>query len=219
MRLGLRLWRGSGRWVWWCCAEPLDAVAGRRSPRLRFARSWSRLTGLLMMDAELRLRPLSPRDEAIGRAAHDALGRDGYAFFLDYDAAEPWLEFVGRVDRQRRGIDLPSERVPAAFLVAWVGNEIVGRTSIRFELNDYLASAGGHIGYAVLTAHRRRGYATEILRQSLVIARSHGVDDVLLTCAVHNVGSRAVIQLCGGELESAVFDPKEGVEKQRFWIR
>ncbi|MGI8445981.1 MAG: hypothetical protein ACR2MP_02105 [Streptosporangiaceae bacterium] len=33
---------------------------------------------------------------------------------------------------------------------------------------------GGYIGYCVLSGHRRRGYATGILRQSLVIARAHG---------------------------------------------
>ena len=171
-----------------------------------------------MMVPELRLRSLRLQDEAIGRRAHETVRKDGYAFFLDYDAAEPWAEFIGRVDRQRRGVDLPGDRVPAAFLVAWVGNTIVGRVSIRFELNDYLASAGGHIGYAVLPPHRRRGYATEILRQSLVIARFHGVDEVLLTCAVRNIGSRAVIELCGGESESVVYDSKERVEKQRYWI-
>lgn len=100
---------------------------------------------------------------------------------------------------------------------AWTG--IVGRSSIRFELNEYLASAGGHIGYAVLPAHRRRGHATEILRQSLVVARAHGVDDVLVTCAVDNLGSRTVIERCGGEYESDVHDPKEDVEKRRYWIR
>lgn len=34
---------------------------------------------------------------------------------------------------------------------------------------------GGHIGYAVRPNHRRRGHATEILRQSLVVARAGGV--------------------------------------------
>jgi predicted acetyltransferase len=82
-----------------------------------------------------------------------------------------------------------------------------------------LAEAGGHIGYAVLPAHRRQGFATEILRQSLVIARSEGVDDVLVTCDVDNVGSRLVIERCGGEFESIVYDGEERIDKRRFWIR
>jgi predicted acetyltransferase len=67
---------------------------------------------------------------------------------------------------------MPADRVPATFLVADVDGAIVGRVSIRHELNDHLTHFGGHIGYGVRPAHRRRGYATEILRQSLVIARA-----------------------------------------------
>lgn len=109
--------------------------------------------------------------------------------------------------------------MPAAFLLAWVGGELVGRASIRLQLDDYLTTAGGHIGYAVLPAHRRRGYATKILRQSLIIARAEGIDEALITCDVANEGSRRVIERCGGELESIVHDPKEGVDKRRYWVR
>lgn len=172
---------------------------------------------LVGVTSALRLRPLRLEDERRGRAAHELL--DDYDFFLGYDTTEPWADFVARVERHRRGIDLPPGLVPAVFLVACVGDEIVGRASIRLELNEYLALGGGHIGYAVLPAHRRRGHATEILRQSLVVARAEGIDDVLVTCAVDNVGSRTVIERCGGEYESTVHDPKEDVEKRRYWIR
>ena len=68
-------------------------------------------------------------------------------------------------------------------------------------LNDWLRLEGGHIGYGVLPGHRRRGYATEILRQSLVVARAHGVDRVLVTCDDDNAGSAAVIEANGGVLD------------------
>ncbi len=171
------------------------------------------------MTAALRLCPLRLEDERVARAAHETLAAAGYAFLFDHDPDEPWQAVVERDRRQVRGIDLRPGRVPAAFLLAWVGEQLVGRASVRFELNEYLASAGGHIGYAVLPEHRRQGHATEILRQSLVIARAGGVRDVLLTCAVDNVGSRTVIERCGGELESIVHDPRERVDKRRYWIR
>jgi predicted acetyltransferase len=171
----------------------------------------------LPVAADLRLRPPRREDERLARAAHDEL--DDYSFFFDYDPQEPWTRFVDRLERHRRGIDVPPDRVRAAFLLAWCGGEIVGRASIRFELNEYLAEAGGHIGYAVLPRHRGQGFATAILEQSMVVARSEGVDDVLVTCAVDNVASRLVIERCGGEYESTVFDRHEEVEKRRYWIR
>ena len=169
--------------------------------------------------APLRLSPLRLEDERAARAAHETLAAAGYTFLFDHDPDEPWERFIERDRLQVRGIDLPPGRVPAAFLLAWVDDQLVGRASVRFELNEYLASAGGHIGYAVLPEHRRRGHATEILRQCLVIARAGGVRDVLVTCAVDNVGSRTVIERCGGELESVVHDPQERVDKRRYWIR
>lgn len=166
----------------------------------------------------LRLRPLRVQDEAAAGAAHEDLSID-YSFFLDRDPIEPWSDYVDRMERWRRGIDLPDDRVRAAFLVAWVGDQIVGRASIRLELNEYLAHAGGHIGYAVLPQDRRKGHATEILRQCVIVARSEGVDDLLVTCSETNMGSRAVIEACGGEYESSVLDPNENVQKRRYWIR
>jgi hypothetical protein len=56
----------------------------------------------------------------------------------------------------------------------------------------------------VLPQRRRRGYATEILRHALVIARANGVDRALLICDDENIGSAAVIEACGGRLDSIV---------------
>ena len=108
--------------------------------------------------------------------------------------------------------------MPAAQLAAHVGEDLVGRVSIRFELNDYLAARGGHIGFGVLPAYRRRGFATEILRQALVLARSEGVSRVLLTCDDDNYGSAAVIERCGGVLESVRTSLPNDHAFRRYWI-
>jgi predicted acetyltransferase len=136
---------------------------------------------------------------------------------MGYEPGMPWAAYVSAQEDHRHGRNLPPRFVPGTFLVADVAGQIVGRTSVRFKLNDFLLREGGHIGYGVVPGHRRRGYATEILRQSLIIARAAGVDRVLVTCDEDNLGSRTVIESCGGRLESVV-DAAGGTPKRRYWI-
>src|SRR5436190_24155083 len=166
---------------------------------------------------DLRLRPLRFEDEAAFVAGHKAMEAEGFLLGLGYEPGMVWEKYLVHRAAQRAGRGLPDGFVASTFLVADVDGQIVGRTSIRHELNEFLAREGGHIGYAVLAEHRRRGYATEILRQSLVIARGVGVERVLVTCDDDNVGSATVIERCGGVFESLV-DSREGVPKRRYWI-
>jgi predicted acetyltransferase len=136
---------------------------------------------------------------------------EGYRPDIDFGG------YVGRLGAVARGADLAPDRVPATFLVAEVDGSIVGRASIRHELNDWLRREGGHIGYGVLPQYRRRGYATEILRQSLVVARSLGVDPALLVCDDDNAGSASVIESQGGVLEWQG-PAGDGRVIRRYWI-
>ena len=166
----------------------------------------------------MRLRPLRIDDEAEARAAHDTMRADDYPFLLFYDADRRWAEHLKVLRRFQRGQRLPDGMVPSTFLVAVVDGAIVGRASIRHRLSASLERDGGHIGYAVLPEFRRRGHATAILQQSLVVLRSYGVDAALLTCDDENLASATVIERCGGELDS-VIDLSSGERNRRYWIR
>lgn len=88
------------------------------------------------------------------------MAAEGFTFGLGFEGGILWSAYLQELEEWRAGIDLPNGMVPATFLVADVGGEVVGRTSVRHVLNDSLARVGGHIGYCVLREHRRRGYAT-----------------------------------------------------------
>ena len=88
-------------------------------------------------------------------------------------------------------------------LWAVADQQFVGRISIHHELNDALRIEGGHIGYDTVPSFRRRGVATEMLRQALPIARALGLTEVLLTCDDTNSASIRVIERNGGSLREA----------------
>jgi predicted acetyltransferase len=95
----------------------------------------------------------------------------------------------------------------------------VGRASLRFELNAFFAERGGHTGYGVAPTQRRKGYATEILRQSLIVLRAEGVERVLVTCGSDNVASVRTIEKNGGIYESTIPPvPGDSIETRRYWI-
>lgn len=173
----------------------------------------------MRLQSILRLRPPRPEDEAAFRAAHRTLAEhDDFAFGLWFDEKTNFRQYLDLLDRCRRAVEVPPGMVPSTFLVADVDGEIVGRSSIRHQLNTFLAHEGGHIGYAVLPDYRRQGHATEILRQSLVVARALGVDRVLVTCDDANVASALTIERNGGVLESIISDTRSGEPLRRYWI-
>jgi predicted acetyltransferase len=106
----------------------------------------------------------------------------------------------------------PAGWVRGTYLWMVDDDTVVGRISLRHSLTPWLLEVGGHIGYAVRPAARRRGYATKALGLMLAVARDLGIDPALVTCDDDNIASRRVIEANAGVLE----DIRN--HKMRFWV-
>lgn len=142
---------------------------------------------------------------------------DGTGALRRFDDPKEWLEYVTR-NKNSKTVD--AGLVPATQYI-FVDDEkekIVGMLQIRHCLNDYLKSYGGHIGYSVAPGERRKGYATKMLGLALEKCREMGIDKVLVTCISGNLGSKGAILNNGGVYENTLFEPREGVDLERYWI-
>jgi predicted acetyltransferase len=168
------------------------------------------------------LRHLRQEDESKFIKALNAKWEAGFSFAHYWESLgiKNFKRYIEIVPDFPEGKHIPENHVPCTFLFAFNDeNELVGRTSIRHDLNDELLKVGGHIGYGVIPSYRRRGYATTILYESLNYVRENlpEIEKVLVTCDEGNTGSQKTIEKNGGTLED-ILDVGKEVRKMRFWI-
>ncbi len=169
--------------------------------------------------AQLILRELTPDDEvAFKKAVREFAADSDWGFAFDFDEDANFAEYTAHLKRGKQGLDLPDGWVPATYLVGIVERRIVGRISLRHELNEFLREREGHVGYGVVPSSRRKGYATEMLNATLPLARELGINRLLVTCDDDNVGSIGVIEGCGGVLEDVRKLDGMVVPKRRYWL-
>ncbi|MEV6971157.1 GNAT family N-acetyltransferase [Hamadaea sp. NPDC051192] len=153
------------------------------------------------------------RDEWAGEQMH------GTGVSADYDVSTPdgfaaWVAYLRR--QSDASVPVAEGRVHADYWWIAEGDEILGAITLRHRLNDFLAEAGGHIGYGVRPSARRRGRAGWALGQVLQRAKERGLDRVMISCEDGNVGSARTIERNGGVLED-VRDTVLG-RTRRYWI-
>jgi predicted acetyltransferase len=167
--------------------------------------------------APLLLRPLGPDDEAAflrGVRAWD--GEDLELHTFTWQPGMTHAEHLRRLDEMSRGVDVPPGFVPSTMLYGFVEGEIVGRVSVRHTLSPRLEQRGGHLGYAVAPAHRRHGFATEMVRQALPVCRRLGLGTILATCADDNRSSWRVLERLGAQLLGSSWDEEEEELVRRY---
>ncbi len=148
---------------------------------------------------------------------------DGHALadtkLLDLEVVEK--DFNAYLER-RKAYEHPATLEPGYVLQSefWLvsGQAFIGRSKLRHTLNDRLRQAGGHIGYEIRPLRRKQGYGTLILQLTLREARRIGLEQVLVTCDVENLGSRLVIEANGGVLEGEFSLPWPSQPIRRYWI-
>jgi len=141
-----------------------------------------------------------------------------YPLFLEYDNNLPFSHFLNTIRNREKGIDLPVNFVPVSILAGFVGNAIVGRLSIRHKLTPLLQEFGGHIGYGVIPEYRRKGYATEMLKQALPICKELGIKQVMLTCDIDNIGSYKAMEKNGAYLYDVIKDNERNRLSRKYLI-
>jgi predicted acetyltransferase len=127
-------------------------------------------------------------------------------------------EYFGLVERFEHDEELPNHWVNMSHFVFFAGPQLVGTSRFRHRLSAVLELDGGHIGYHVCPSLRGRGYATEILRQTLKEAGLMGIPKALLTVATPNAPSIRVVEKNGGLFDREVRSPRSGEIMRRYWL-
>ncbi len=130
--------------------------------------------------------------------------------------------YIARVTEKTGNVTLPNGKMipKVPYDIFWLvdGDTFLGEASIRYELNDWLIEAGGHIGYGIRPAVQRQGYGKLILKLALEKCRDYGIDRALVTCNECNIASAKIIEANGGVLEDLRKDPLHEGMLKRYWI-
>ena len=132
---------------------------------------------------------------------------------FDIEDASQFRDWVTRLRAEAApGPHLPLGWVPHTTLWWLQDDKILGSIDIRHALTEHLREVGGHIGYGVRPSVRRQGHGTAMLQAALPVAQRLGLEHVLITCDVDNLGSIRIIEANGGVLE----DQRD--RKLRYWV-
>lgn len=162
---------------------------------------------LLVPDTEMELQAMEFKRQFYENGEHTICG----SYKLDqerYTYAE-WLDIIN-CNRSNETAN-PKYGVSDTFFAATEDGTLVGIINIRYDQTPFYKDSG-NIGYSVIPCHRKKGYATEMLRSVLKLAKLHGLSEVKLVCATENIASKKTIIKCGGKRSRVFGDEKKKEE-------
>lgn len=167
----------------------------------------------------LVIRQLTPADESAffeGMKLWSEKDLGWYTF--SWKPGMPYQEMLTILEDECAGRNLAPGRVAHTMLYAFLDGKIIGRVSIRHELNDFLLRRGGHIGYSVAETYRRKGFATELMKAGMSYCKTLGLSKILVTCDDANEPSWKIIEKFNATLENKFIDEAENKTIRRYWV-
>lgn len=140
------------------------------------------------------------------------LGENGFTTNFPESSFEDFKSALPRLVEISEGIDLPEGYVSQTIYWMYVDDRPVAYGKLRHKLNDKLLNYGGHVGYIVRPSERGKGYGKLFLGELKSVAKSIGIERLLITCDDTNYRSRAVVESNNGILEEI----SDGI--CRYWI-
>ena len=136
----------------------------------------------------------------------------------DMTSGEDWIRISRLLREPATSMEAGAKVGEISYLaVREIDDRLVGIICLRFHIDHPILSVwGGHVGYTVRPSERRKGYATEMIRQVVGKAREIGIPKILITCDDSNAGSEKAIVNNGGVYEYSV--DVDGAKVKRYWI-
>ncbi|MDM7859017.1 GNAT family N-acetyltransferase [Alteromonas sp. ASW11-36] len=135
-----------------------------------------------------------------------------YPFVMDF-AHQPFTQLLTRLEDLAEGIDVPEGAVANQTYWLVEDDELLAVANLRPQLSPEIANIGGHIGIGVRPSARGRGCSKMLLTALLGIAAEQGLQKVSVHCYNDNAASKAMIEACGGQLDSLVNAGKQVVAR------
>lgn len=130
---------------------------------------------------------------------------------LAYKTEKEFLEMIEKLESRSKGlIDDDCPLSDTYWIYKEDGDKLIGAINIRKFDEKHKLDIWGHIGYGIRPSERKKGYATEILRQAKNVCKNMGLDKIMLACYEWNKGSEKVMINNGGVLKDTIIEDETG---------